>query len=65
MRPRLADGLAHDLDPARAQIGDRRVDVVDVEGEVVPTDVAVARLRRLTVGGVVLEHLEVRAVAER
>ena len=37
-------GLAHHLDAARAQVGDRRVEVVDVDRQVVPADVAVARL---------------------
>src|SRR5258706_16158662 len=40
-----------------AQVGDGLVHVVDVEGDVVAAEVAVARLRALPRVGLVLEHL--------
>lgn len=58
------DRLAHDLHPVRAQVRDGGLQVIDVEGEVMPADVAVARLRCLAVGAVVLEQLDVAAAAE-
>ena len=47
----------------RAQVGDGRIHVVDVEGDVVAAQVAVARLRALARPGLVLEDLEVEAEA--
>jgi len=44
-------------------VGDRGVDVVDVEREVVAADVAVLRRHVVLVWGPVFEELEVRAVA--
>ncbi len=51
------------LDPFGVQILHRGIDVVHVEREVMPADIAVARWPRLPVGGLVLEHLEVGAGA--
>nr|WP_236700391.1 hypothetical protein [Allosalinactinospora lopnorensis] len=45
-----------------AQVSDRRIDVFDVERQVVAADIAVAGRLRVPLGRVVLEDLEVRAV---
>src|SRR5690554_122772 len=54
--------LAEDTHPVPPQVLDRRVKVLEVEREVVATDVAVARLGGLSVGGLPLEDLEVGSV---
>ena len=59
---RLAVGLAQHAHARAPQVRDGRVEVVDVEGQVVAADVAVAGLVALAVGRLPLEDLEVRAV---
>src|SRR5690554_6257504 len=53
--------FAEDTHPVAAQVLDGQIEVLDVEREVVATDVAVAGLRRLAFGGLPLEDLEVGA----
>ena len=55
---------AHDLDVVCAQVSDSRLHVVDVDREVVASDVAVARLGRLAIGRVVEKGLDVAAISQ-
>src|ERR1039458_3385639 len=57
------DGAGQQPHALRAQVADGLIHVVDVEGDVVAAQVAVARLRALVRQGLVLEDLEVEAEA--
>lgn len=65
--PRLAKTVtgalrrfAHDFDIVRSEMFESRIEVVNIEGDMVPTNVTVARKRALTVDRFVLKHLKVR-----
>ncbi len=53
--------FAHDFDIVRPEMLESRIEVVNIEGDMVPTNVTVARIGALTVGRLVLKHLKVRA----
>src|SRR5580692_9945593 len=54
--------LAQKTHSFRRQVGDRRIEVVDIEGEMMSPDVAVFRLSGIVIGRLVLENLEVRSI---
>jgi hypothetical protein len=62
-RVAAGDRAGHQPHAVGPQVADRRVHVVDVKGDVMAADVAVARLRALVRERLVLEDLEVEAEA--
>src|ERR1035438_10438081 len=62
-RPAARGGITEDLDTLGAQIVHRGVDVVDVEGDMMPAVIAVPRHGQGLVGRGVLEDLEYRLSA--